>query len=76
MSGHKTTVMLKPEVWLRLRNRAQREQLAVGTLINLLLEHALVEGPAGDDLESIGAGSSDIDDLGTNAHKHLRELAR
>lgn len=76
MAGHKTTVVLWPDVWLRLRNRAQREQVAVGTLVNALLAQALADGPAGDDFESIGAASSNIDDLGTNARKHLRELAR
>lgn len=73
---HKTTVSLRPEVWLRLRNRAEREGVAVGSLVNDLLAEALLAGTAGEEPTSIGAGESDITDLGANARKHLRSGLR
>jgi predicted DNA-binding ribbon-helix-helix protein len=44
---HTTTVNLRTDVWLRLRNRAQREGVPVGTLVNDLLAEALVPDHAG-----------------------------
>ena len=76
MAGHKTTVMLKPNVWLRLRNRADREHVPVGRLINDLLEHALVATASDGEPTSLASGESDVDDLGTNAGKYLREMVR
>lgn len=76
MAGHKTTVMLRPNVWLRLRNQADREHVPVGHLINDLLERALTAGTPDVDPASLAAGASDVDDLGTNSTKYLREMVR
>jgi hypothetical protein len=68
---HKTTVNLRTDVWLRLRNRAQREGVPVGTLVNDLLAEALTAGIG--EPTSIGAGESTVTDLARNATKYLRE---
>jgi hypothetical protein len=68
---HKTTVNLRTDVWLRLRNRAQREGVPVGTLVNDLLAEALTAGLG--EPTFIGAGESSVSDLGSNAKKYLRE---
>lgn len=68
---HKTTVNLRTDVWLRLRNRAERDDVPMGTLINELLAEALTAGLS--EPTSIGAGESTVTDLGRNAKKYLRE---
>jgi len=73
---HKTTITLRTEVWLRLRNRAEREGTSIGTLVNDLLAEALLAGEAGSRPVSIGAGKADVDDLGENARKYLRRSLR
>lgn len=73
---HKTTVNLRTDVWLRLRNRAERDGTSVAALINELLADALTSGDAGAEPTSIGAGTADVTDLGANARKYLRSGMR
>lgn len=73
---HKTTVNLRTDVWLRLRNRAERDGVSVAALINELLAEALTAGDGGVEPTSIGAGEADVADLGANARKYLRSGMR
>lgn len=69
---HKTTINLRADVWLRLRNRAERDGVSLASLINDLLADALTSGDSGADPASLGAGEADVADLGANAKKYLR----
>ena len=44
---HKTTINLRADVWLRLRNRAERDGVSVASLVNELLADALTSGDGG-----------------------------
>lgn len=73
---HKTTINLRSDVWLRLRNRAERDGVSVASLVNELLADALTSGEGAAEPTSIGAGEADVADLGANAKKYLRASLR
>jgi len=75
-SVHKTTINLRADVWLRLRNRAERDGVSVASLVNELLADALTSGDGGAGPSSIAAGEADVADLGANAKKYLRASMR
>jgi hypothetical protein len=70
----KTTVNLDDKVWMLVRARARREGKPMAQVINELLAASFPEayGP----LTCIGAFEGDVDDLGINAEKYLREGLR
>ncbi|MGH3441865.1 MAG: hypothetical protein ACRDUY_07455 [Nitriliruptorales bacterium] len=67
----KTTVNLRESVRLRLENLAAREGTTLSDLVNELLDDALRRRSGG--FASHAAGEADVDDLGVNAEKYLRE---
>jgi hypothetical protein len=65
------TIDVRTDVWLRLRNHAERDGVAVDTLVNDLLADALTAGLG--ESTFIGAGESTMSDLGRHAKRYLRE---
>lgn len=68
----KTTVNLDEHVRLRLEQQAARDDRTLSQLVNELLDEALRQR-AGTTFASHGAGEADVDDLGVNAEKYLRD---
>lgn len=71
----KTTVNLPADVYLRVRARAERAGASMSEVVSDLLASAL-EAVAPVRFASHGAGEADVDDLGRNAEKYLREGMR
>ncbi len=67
----KTTVNLDDKVWMLVRSRARRERKSMTEVINELLAASFPN--AFKRPMSIGAFEGDVDDLGINAEKYLRE---
>ena len=70
----KTTVNLEDKVWMLVRARARREGRSMAHVINELLAASFAEAYA--PLTCIGSFDGDVDDLGVNAEKYLREGLR
>ncbi len=70
----KTTVTLDDKVWMLVRRRAEREGRPLGQVVNDLLASCFPEAYARP--TSVGSFESDVDDLGVNAEKYLREGLR
>lgn len=69
---HRTTVNLPDALWLRVRNLAEASDRTAGAVVAELLEEALEARSSGVFL-SHGAGEADVEDLGENTEKYLRE---
>lgn len=72
----KTTLTLPDDVYLRIRNLAERSGRPLGAVIAGLLSDALERGEAGEPFRSHRAGTADVDDLGVGAEKYLAERLR
>lgn len=68
----KTTVNLREDIRLRLEQHAARQGTTLSQLVNELLDEAL-RHRAGRHFASHGAAEADVDDLGLQAEKYLRE---
>lgn len=68
---HRTTVSLPDHLYLRVRNLASRSDRPVGQVVAELLAEALAARSAA--FASHASGDADVDDLGVNAEKYLRE---
>src|SRR5437870_274309 len=53
---HKTTLNLRPAVWVRLRNRAERDGVSVGALVNDLVGARVGRHAARAFLDDLDAG--------------------
>lgn len=67
----KTTVNLDDKVWMLVRARARREGKPMAQVVNELLKASFPD--AYERPTYMGAFEGDVDDLGVNAEKHLRE---
>lgn len=68
----KTTVNLSEHVRLRLEQLASQRGVTISALVDDLLDEAL-RNRAGRRFSSHAAAEADIDDLGVQAEKYLRE---
>lgn len=71
----KTTVNLPDDLHLRVRQMAEREGITFGEAVTRLLRAGLA-GAHDQDFASHAVGEADVDDLGVNAEKYLREGLR
>jgi macrodomain Ter protein organizer (MatP/YcbG family) len=70
----KTSVTLDDKVWMLVRARARREGKSMAQVINELLAKSFPE--AYERPTYIASFEGDVDDLGINAERHLREGLR
>lgn len=68
---HRTTMNLPDDLFVRLRSLGARAGKPVGQVAVELIEEALTA--RGGSFESHGSGSAEVDDLGINSERYLRE---